>query len=78
MKNGRYWRLRQNGVVKLWKRDRFRYRIPVKAGMYVFTEITNQTEIGTFDSQADFICSGSDPNTCPYRAALKTAGALVR
>jgi hypothetical protein len=70
MSNGRYWRLRQNGNVKRWKRDLFRYRIPVKAGMYVFSEITNQTEIGTFDSRASIINSEADPNTCPYRKAI--------
>jgi hypothetical protein len=66
----RYWKLRRNGATKLWKRDLFRYRIPVKAGMYVYAEITNETEIGTFDSSAAFIYSSADPNTCPHRAAV--------
>ena len=70
MNNNRYWRLRANGATKTWKRDTFRYRIPVKAGMYVFSEITNETEIGTFDSLMPIINSEADPNTCPYRKAI--------
>jgi hypothetical protein len=70
MNNGRYWKLRRNGATKTWKRDLFRYRIPVKAGMYVYAEITNETEIGTFDSSAAFIYSSADPNTCPHRAVI--------
>lgn len=77
MNSGRYWKVRCNGATKLWKRDAWRYRIPVKAGLKVFSEITNETEIGTFDSTASFIYSETDPNTCPYRAALAKAGALV-
>lgn len=77
MSNGRYWRLRANGATKLWKRDAFRYRIPVKAGMYVYSEITNETEIGTFDSNASVIASGTDPNVCVHRAAIAAAGGLV-
>ena len=73
LNNGRYWSVRPNGKTQLWKRDPWRYRIPVKAGLYVFTEITNKTEIGTFDSDAAFIASSTDPNTCPHRAAIKAA-----
>jgi hypothetical protein len=61
--NERYWKVRRNGATKLWKRDLFRYRIPVKAGMYVFSEITNETVIGHCDGDEQFICSFSDPNT---------------
>jgi len=74
----RYWRVRANGATKLWKRDLFRYRIPVKAGMNVYNEITNETEIGTFDSTAAFLYSETDPNTCPHRRAIAQAGALVQ
>ena len=74
----RYWRVRVNGATKLWKRDLFRYRIPVKAGMNVYNEITNETEIGTFDSTAAFLYSETDPNTCPHRRAIAQAGALVQ
>ena len=77
MNNGRYWRVRCNGATKLWKRDPWRYRIPVKAGLKVFSEITNETEIGTFDSTAGFIYSETDPNICPYRAAIYDSDALV-
>src|SRR5580692_7252066 len=74
MNSGRYWRVRANGATKLWKRDAFRYRIPVKAGLKVYTEITNETEIGAFDSDATFIASSTDPNTCKVRAAIKKLG----
>ena len=73
MNSGRYWKVRCNGATKLWKRDAWRYRIPVKAGLKVFSEITNETVIGTFDSDYAFIASGADPNTCPHRAAIKRA-----
>ena len=58
----RYWKVRCNGATKTWKRDAWRYRIPVKAGMYLFAEITNKTEIGHCDGNETFICSFSDPN----------------
>jgi hypothetical protein len=77
MGSGRYWRLRQNGKVKRWKRDMFRYRIPVKAGLRVYSEITNDTQIGTFDSKRDIICSSTDPNTCENRRIIIKHGALV-
>ena len=57
MSNGRYWKLRRNGKTKVWKRNPWRYRIPVKAGLHAFTAITNETEIGTFDSNANIICA---------------------
>jgi hypothetical protein len=63
MNSGKYWRVRCNGATKLWKRDLFRYRIPVKAGLKVFSEITNETVIGHCDGSEQFICSFSDPNT---------------
>ena len=59
----RYWRVRCNGATQLWKRDAWRYRIPVKAGLKVYSEITNETEIGHCDGNEAFICSYSDPNT---------------
>lgn len=71
MHNGRYWRVRCNGRTQTWKRDLFRYRIPVKAGLKACGEITNETEIGSFDSAADFICSSADPNTCTIRAYIR-------
>jgi hypothetical protein len=62
MNNGRYWKLRRNGKTKTWKRELFRYRIPVKAGMYKYSEVTNQTDIGTYDSGHYIICSHLNPN----------------
>ena len=62
MSNGRYWRVRANGATQLWKRDAWRYRIPVKAGLKVYSEITNETVIGHCDGNETFICSFSDPN----------------
>ena len=46
MTSGNYWRLRRNGATKRWKRDPMRYRIPLKAGLKVYTEITNTTLVG--------------------------------
>ena len=73
LNNGRYWSMRPNGKTQLWKRDAFRYRIPFKAGLYVYGSITNADEIGTFDSDAAIIASSTNPNTCPHRAAIKRA-----
>lgn len=33
MSNGRWWKLRRNGVTKLWKIRPNDFRIPVKAGL---------------------------------------------
>lgn len=74
MSHGRYWKLRQNGRVKLWKRDQWRWEIPVKAGMWAYTRLSNETKIGTFDSDYDFICSHTDPNTDPHRKAIQATG----
>lgn len=63
LNNGRYWSVRPNGKTQLWKRNPWRYRIPVKAGLYVYSEITNETVIGHCDGNEQFICSFSDPNT---------------
>lgn len=56
MSNGNYWRCRRNGATKRWKRDPMRYRIPLKAGLKVYTEISNTTLIGDgFASNALFV-----------------------
>ena len=60
MSNGRYWRLRRNGRTQTWKRNLARFRIPVKAGMYVYDEITNETPIGNWDSGANYIFANDD------------------
>ena len=65
MNSGRYWRCRANGATKLWKRDMFKYRIPVKAGLSAYTYITNETTIFPADFAARgaaFVCSETDPN----------------
>jgi hypothetical protein len=62
MASGRYWRVRCNGKTQLWKRDAWRYRIPVKAGLKVHAYITNETVIGHCDGNEQFICSFTDPN----------------
>lgn len=60
MVNGRYWRLRRNGCTKRWKRDLYRFRIPVKAGLKAYASITNETVIGDYDSHANFIFALDD------------------
>jgi len=65
MNSGRYWRVRCNGATKTWKRDLFRYRIPVKAGLKHHGYITNETQIFPADFAARgaaFVCSETDPN----------------
>lgn len=59
---GRYWRCRRNGVTKRWKRDANRFRIPFKAGMFVFGEVTETTDIGSVSALTMFIISELDPN----------------
>jgi hypothetical protein len=56
----RYWRLRRNGCTKTWKRDLNRFRIPVKAGLYVYSAVTNDTVIGDYDSGKDIIFATDD------------------
>ena len=60
MNNGRYWRLRRNGRTQTWKRNVSRFRIPVKMGMYGYSEITNETAIGEYDSGANVIFALDD------------------
>lgn len=60
MSSGRYWRLRRNGCTKRWKRDLQRFRIPVKAGLKAYAAITNETDIGEYDSHKDFIFALDD------------------
>lgn len=40
MTGGRWWRIRPNGQLKLWKRDPKRFRLPWKAGLYVYGALT--------------------------------------
>lgn len=41
MRNGKWWRVRRNGKTQTWKREPMRFRIPVKAGLRAYGEITN-------------------------------------
>ena len=65
MGNGRWWRLRQNGQVKLWKTRPTEFRIPVKAGLRAYGAITECSRIGMANPQdkPDFVVTGDDPNT---------------
>ena len=62
IRSGRYWRCRRNGVTKTWKRDPFRFRIPIKCGLYVYDEITNDSDVGSWHGSHQFIISEDDPN----------------
>ena len=55
MRSGRWWRVRRNGKTQHWKRDPTRFRIPVKAGLRSYAEIT-ETNFGFYK------ISAVDPN----------------
>jgi hypothetical protein len=38
-KPARWWRARRNGATKRWKRDATRIALPIKAGMYFYSQI---------------------------------------
>ena len=40
----RYWRARRNGKTQTWKRDKTRFRIPVKYGLYGYGAIEQTTD----------------------------------
>lgn len=67
MRNGRYWRLRRNGATQLWKTRPFDYRIPVKAGLKSYGNVTH-TSLVAYLSDPDFsaahfvVTFGQDPN----------------
>jgi len=43
----RWWQLRRNGATRRWKSDPERVRVPVKAGIYVYSVIaTYETDLG--------------------------------
>lgn len=46
MGNGNYWRLRRNGATQLWKTRPSEFRIPVKAGMKSYGNVTHSDTIG--------------------------------
>ena len=45
MSNGNLWRLRRNGVTKLWKTRPNEYSIPVKAGLKLCGRITDLSDL---------------------------------
>lgn len=45
MNNGSVWTLRRNGRTKLWATRPNWFRIPVKAGLRVYDEITHESTI---------------------------------
>lgn len=40
MSNGNWWKMRRNGATKKWAKDASRVRIPFKAGLKVYGQIT--------------------------------------
>jgi hypothetical protein len=62
--NGRYWRLRRNGATKTWKRNPAKFRIPVKAGLKTYGEVTETSPIGIGNPQdaPAFLVTSTDPN----------------
>lgn len=75
MGSGRYWRCRRNGATKTWKRKPNRFSIPVKAGMYAYTHITETSTIGSWHRNSDFVICHCDPN--PMVATLSKAWGKV-
>lgn len=69
MRNGRYWRLRRNGATQRWKTRPFDFRIPVKAGLKAYGEITHTSAIAYMSDPdwqaAHFLVTlgDIDPNT---------------
>ena len=52
MNSGRLWRCRRNGKTQLWQRTPGKFRIPVKAGLRIYGEITEAT-IVAYDLSVD-------------------------
>jgi len=64
MTGNRYWRVRRNGVTKLWKTRPDEFRIPIKCGLRACGEITHKSNIGAGNPQdrPDFVITTLDPN----------------
>ena len=68
MRNGRYWKARRNGATQRWKTRPFDYRIPVKAGLKSYGDVTHTSRVAFLSdpdfSSADFVVThgGTDPN----------------
>lgn len=56
MRNGRYWKVRRNGRTQTWKTRPGEFRIPIKAGLKSYGEITH-----TFRENG-FVIAERDPN----------------
>lgn len=55
MTGGRWWRIRPNGALKLWKRDPKRFRLPWKAGLRVYGALTEADIIDAPISDDDWL-----------------------
>ena len=51
-RSGRLWRARRNGATRHWVKTPGKFRIPVKAGLKVYSEITEAT-IVAYDLSVD-------------------------
>jgi len=45
MKSGNLWQMRRNGRTQTWKTRPKDYRIPVKAGLRLYSELTRDTVV---------------------------------
>ncbi len=60
MSNGRYWRVRRNGKTQTWKTRPGNFRVPIKAGLRSYGEVSHDSEVA-FEN-APFVISETDPN----------------
>jgi hypothetical protein len=65
MRHGKYWQLRRNGEIKLWKTKPEWFSIPVKAGLKSCTRITHESKFACITDHnwqwADFVISETKP-----------------
>jgi hypothetical protein len=71
MRNNRWWKLRRNGRTQTWKTRPSEFRIPVKAGLKSYADVTHGSLVA-YHSADDWsachfvICAaGVDPNITP-------------
>lgn len=64
MRSGRWWLVRRNGATKTWKTRPGDFRIPIKAGLRVYGELTHVSDIGVGNPQDNpvFVVTSFDPN----------------
>lgn len=48
MGNGRWWRIRRNGKTQTWKRSPDSFRVPIKAGLKSYGDISDAHVFGQF------------------------------